>query len=221
MFAFLAALTAPDEPHWADKLEAWSAFAGAAIALAAASFTFWLLVHQIRETNRARFEAGRERAEAARDRELARQDRELAASERRDAEMSQARTIVIGGVIAEAIRERTGDELSLRRVTGWLANYGPEPVTDVAFVISRAGASETPVDATTEEHAFVLAPGDRIEVAWELPAARLSAGRMHIPESYVRDEGGGFLVRAEARFTDIAGRRWSRAGKGQPERFFG
>lgn len=216
-----AALTVSEGPNWADKLEAWSTFAGAAIALAAASFTFWLLVHQIRETNRARSDAGRERAEAARDRELARQDRELAASERRDAEMSQARTIIVGGVIAEAVRMRPGDELNLRRVTGWLANFGSQPVTDVVFVIARAGASDVPVDATTVEHASVLAPSNRIEVTWELPAAKPSAGPIHVPESYIRDEGDGLLVRVEARSTDIAGRRWIRVNKGQPERVLG
>ncbi|GAA2470851.1 hypothetical protein Ahu01nite_079750 [Winogradskya humida] len=208
-----------DSPTWADQLEAWATLGGAIVALAAAIATFWLLIHQIRETRLARGAAHQERVEAAADRELARQDRELATAERRDAEAAQARTVIVGGISADATRKRHQEALILQRAAAWIENFGAEPVTDVTFVISTVSTPSNPVDATTNEHMSVLAPRERLDISWEKPR-KGEAPPIGIADSYYRDETGGHLIRVEARFTDIAGRRWVRVNGGLPARVF-
>ena len=194
----------------ADWLQGWG-------SVAAVIATLVLLWHEMREARRGRKAAAQERAEAAEDRELARQDRELAAAERRDGESAQARTVIIGGVAADAIRRSREDDVVLQRVTAWLENFGSGPVIDVAFVIAAAQKPDESIDATTNEHVSVLAPRDRLEISWERPRdPEMPPGGL--VSGYYRDETGGNLIRIEVRFTDVAGRRWARINDGQPQR---
>jgi hypothetical protein len=197
----------PEPPTWADKLEAWSTLGAAFVALAAAVATIWLLVHQIRETRRARIEAHRERIEATVDRDLARKDRELAAAERRDAERAQARTVVIGNVAFDVGRVNPGG-IFLGKLSTTVTNYSGQPILAVQLLAdSRGTFGEWPVEL---KRSPVLGPGETLTF-----------------DGWVDGGGGSILgetpeeahanLAVAVTFIDAAGRRWRRTGGAQPE----
>jgi hypothetical protein len=125
VLALLAAPAASDTPTWTDVVEARSAIATTVITALAAIATIWLLVHQIRETERARTDADRERAAAAEDRKLAR-------DERADQQAAQARTVVASDY---SVERRPGESDLLVKATIW--NYSPEPILNVTVVLEN------------------------------------------------------------------------------------
>jgi hypothetical protein len=205
-----------DVPTWADQLEAISTLVGAIMAFAAAVATFWLLVHQIRETRRARADAQGERIDAAADRELARQDREIASAERRDAEKAQARTIIIRGVHAELVREAEGDWYVVR-AQSTLENFGIQPVLDVFFMFGDVAQPGVGLDEVeTVKRIAVLGPGERLQIDWTEP----DLPTLTSPDFLHRKLEGTApptRLRVTAAFTDVAGRRWLRTNNDQPQ----
>ena len=135
------------------------------VALAAAAATIWLLVHQIRETQRARGDAHGEREEAARDRELARQDRELLAAERRDAEIAQARAVVVGEIGCEFTFATSAPahtkHVFLSRLIASVSNFSAQPILSVHLIAVSAGpAGSWPIRLKSSA---VLAPGETLK----------------------------------------------------------
>lgn len=195
MLELIAADTA-ESPSWTDKLEAWSTFGGAIVAALAAAATVWLLIHQIRETRRARDEATKERDEATADRELARQDREFAAAERRDQEATQARATVMGSFSATS---EIHNSLSRFWIRLSVSNYSAEPILELAVLLR------------THEGEY-----------WKLWSADYlgPGGEVHIEENLQPDPPVLALGEAQPilHFTDAHGRRWSRHLSGQPSR---
>ncbi|GAA4462557.1 PepSY domain-containing protein [Phytohabitans houttuyneae] len=191
---------ATDTPHWADILQAYAAWAGVLVGVIAATVTGALLVFEIRRSRKADREAASDRADAAVDRELARQDRDRATAERRDAEMAQARTVLLGQVTMDD----TNPEL--RRVNVAVRNYGVEPVTDVRLeVTGPAGQAEFRiVDGTT-----VLGGGEALNIDERLPGL---VGAM------LRDERIRRNLAVTVEFADMRGLRWRRVDNGPPER---
>jgi hypothetical protein len=207
--ALFAAPMVSDAPTWADKLEAWSTFGGAIVAFAAAAATIWLLIHQIRETRRARADATHERTEASADRALARQDRELAAAERRDVEQAQARSVVVGDAHFSFRQTGTGS-LRLSAIEIEVTNFSSEPILAVRLSLdSDSGAGPWP---TLVAGTAVLGPGQAIKEQGHLTDEPVVAAAS-TEEAYA-------AIDVVVEFLDAAGRRWRRTQGGQPERIF-
>jgi hypothetical protein len=206
-----------DAPTWADQLEAWSTLAGAVVALLAATFTLWLLVHQIREARRARADAAMERADAAADRELARQDRETAANERRDAEMAQARLVAIGDgvtvVSSGGIGRGGGTRRGLSGIKGAIVNFSQTPVFAVVAVLVATGRDgdqmEKPID-----YRSVLEGGSTFVIELDFESNQAWRSMVDEPESIIN---AGRKHEVLIRFSDASGRRWQRSGLSDPE----
>lgn len=201
---------AAEGPTWADQLEAWSTLGGAFVALAAAIATIWLLVHQIGEARQARADAHQERAEAAVDRELARQDRELAAAERRDAEMAQARAVVVGDIQRSFtfITATPGStkHVYLTRLIASVTNYSLQPILTVQLYADSAGtAGDWPI---LLKETAVLGPGETLE-----HNGFVEDGSDLGPTEEEADTNLSIYVT----FTDAAGRRWRRPYEQQPQ----
>ncbi len=200
---------AAEPPSWADQLEAWATLGAAVIALFAAAATIWLLIHQIRETTRARQDASKERADAAADRELARQDREYAAEERRENEMAQARAVILqySGKV-----KKVDGELA-NHLQGSLTNYSNDPILSVEVyfdgVIDEGVEGEKTPSSIGVWIAPVLGPKE--------------AGQFDVvvPRDDLPSDGWTAvlpIVSLQVVFTDVAGRRWRRLDHGSPER---
>ncbi|HET6481984.1 MAG TPA: hypothetical protein VFG35_18400 [Actinoplanes sp.] len=196
----------------ADWLEAWSTFAAAVVGLAAAVFTLWLLLHQIAEARRARSDAIQSREEADQERDLARRDREFTAAERRENEKAQARTVLLDYSISSKLMPSIDDPF---RLVGVVTNFGDSPVLDVDVFFEYSSPDEGK-SIVSLAGAFVMSSGEKIGFDVNLPDPDGV-----VPLENVAAEVVGVLiphVEVVVEFTDIAGRRWRRGRRDDPER---
>jgi hypothetical protein len=191
---------AAETPHWADIWQAYAAWTGVMVGIVAATVTAALLVFEIRRSRKADREAAKDRADAAADRELARQDRGRAAAERRDAEMAQARTILLGQVTVDE------SDPELRRVNVAVRNYGAEPVTAVRLEVSGPAGQ---ADFNIVDEVSVLGGGEALNIDERLPG---------LVAAMLRDERIRRRLTVMVEFADVRGLRWRRVDNGQPER---
>lgn len=135
-------------------------------------------------------------------------ERKLREQERRDREMAQARTIVVGDVYY-LLNGRGAGTWSAEVITT-VTNYGSGPITDVTVEL----------DAKTGNH-----PGLPIRLTGAVALGQGETHQLHelvsSPHGFGSDEA---TCRRNAsivvRFVDMHGRRWVRRDNGQPDPLF-
>ncbi|GLI02935.1 hypothetical protein [Phytohabitans aurantiacus] len=191
-----------DPPTLADWMQAWGTVAAVVAGLLAAVFTAGLLIHEMREADRARRDASRERADAERDRRVAQYDRDLARKERHDTEKAQARAVIVDNT------EISADNGEIRRVRGRVHNFSSGPILSLEVRLVGTGMLRD-LDVPMGVVGTLEPAGER-----SLDTAVTTAA----PTRGLDDHAVKDLVTVEIRFMDSDGRRWIRRGNGQPER---
>lgn len=125
-------------------------------------------------------------------------DRSARRRDEADAAAAQARSVLV-------LIEADGSESELTEITLVLRNFSREIVFDVAIAFRRVDG--LPPGATME-HGYLEPDG----------TIRESALALVTPLPFTRGDWPRDLVQTKLVFTDAAGRRWLREGRGQPRR---